>query len=199
MIARNEEPVRLEEDEIDDILYSVRSNDKGELDSFLKATANKYSTTEKAVLLSSIAEHSGNTAIHFAAANGLKDLLSHILQLLALPPGSEFVNKRNQSGNTSLHWASLNGHLDTAKILVEAGADLWVRNFAGNLAVFEAERAGKDDVVAYLLKVGGTEKENEDGTAEGVETSEAAPSEDVQMNDSVDEASRDMAATDLTG
>ncbi|KAF2220774.1 ankyrin repeat-containing domain protein, partial [Elsinoe ampelina] len=175
---RNDEPVKLEEDDIDDLLYSVRTDDKDELNSLLKGLAEKYTTTEQIILQSSIAEHSGNTAIHFAAANGLKDLLHHILQTLNLPPGADFVNRRNLSGNTSLHWSSLNGHLETTKLLIEAGADLWVRNSAGNLAVFEAERAGKDDVVAYLLKVGGTEKESEGETSNDGETMADASAEE---------------------
>lgn len=52
--------------------------------------------------------------------------------------------------------------METVKVLIEAEANLWHRNQAGNLAVFEAERAGKDDVVAFLLKVGGTERENDE-------------------------------------
>lgn len=71
MIARDDSGLRLEEDDIDDILYSVRTDDKEELDSFLKSLADKYSIAEKDVLQSSVAEHSGNTAVHFAAANGL--------------------------------------------------------------------------------------------------------------------------------
>jgi len=59
----------------------------------------------------------------------------------------------------------LNGHIDAVKLLVEAKADLWARNQAGNLAVFEAERAGKEDTVALLLRSGGTESEEIDGQA----------------------------------
>ncbi|TKX18311.1 ankyrin repeat-containing protein 34 [Elsinoe australis] len=198
MIARDDSGLRLEEDDIDDILYSVRTDDKEELDSFLKSLADKYSIAEKDVLQSSVAEHSGNTAVHFAAANGLSALLTHILQILNLHTDSDYINQRNKAGNTALHWSSLNGHLETTKTLVEAGADLWARNFAGNLAVFEAERAGKDDVVAYLLKVGGTEKETE-GQSNGAEASEEVAGEDVQMDDPVEAASEDMAATNLNG
>lgn len=119
------------------------------------------------------------------------------------------MNRRNQSGNTALHWSSLNGHLATTSALVEAGADLWIRNSAGNLAVFEAERAGKDDVVAYLLKVGGTEKEIEGegesesesagtGTGDG-DADQVTQSESVDADESVEGASKDMAAANLNG
>lgn len=55
-----------------------------------------------------------------------------------------FVNHRNYSGNTPLHWAALNTHLACVKALVEAGADIAVKNDAGHDAVFLAERAAWD-------------------------------------------------------
>ena len=82
--------------------------------------------------------------------------------ILETKPPSPLISQRNASGNTPLHWAALNGHLETTKALVTAGADLWLRNEAGNLAVFEAERASKDDVVAFLLQAGGTEQEKQE-------------------------------------
>lgn len=36
---------------------------------------------------------------------------------------------------------------------------MWVKNSAGHLAMFEAERADKGDVVQFLLEVGGKEVE----------------------------------------
>ncbi|PNS21205.1 Ankyrin repeat-containing protein [Sphaceloma murrayae] len=193
MIARNDGQLGLEEDDIDDILYLVRTNDRDELDGLLSTLSQKYTASESAVLQSSVADGSGNTAVHFAAANGLTDLLKHILDILQLSQSSDFVNKRNQSGNTALHWSSLNGHLATTTALVEAGADIWLRNSAGNLAVFEAERAGKDDIVAYLLKVGGTEKETEGEINAGDGAVEAS----MSMDETVEATSEDLAATDL--
>lgn len=51
------------------------------------------------------------------------------------------VNHRNHSGNTPLHWAALNTHLDCVKALVQAGADVSIKNDAGLDAVFLAERS----------------------------------------------------------
>jgi hypothetical protein len=51
------------------------------------------------------------------------------------------INHRNHSGNTPLHWAALNTHLECVKVLVEAGADVSVKNEAGLDPVFLAERA----------------------------------------------------------
>jgi len=165
-------------DEIDDVLYLTRVDERDELLAFINELAQKYSTTSAAVLESSIDPESHNNAIHFCAANGLTALLQALLQVLhdAHQP-SPLINSRNESGNAPLHWAALNGHLETAKLLIAAGADIWARNMAGNLAIFEAERAGKDDVVAYLLEVGGTEKEQADGSA-GTQNDSVGPEQD---------------------
>lgn len=54
---------------------------------------------------------------------------------------ASFINYRNYTGNTPLHWAALNTHLDCVKALVEAGADISLKNDAGHDALFLAERA----------------------------------------------------------
>lgn len=67
------------------------------------------------------------------------------------------INHRNHSGNTPLHWAALNTHLECVKALVEAGADISVKNDAGLDAVFLAERTAWST---------GEVKEDESGEAE---------------------------------
>ncbi|KAJ9629764.1 ankyrin repeat-containing protein [Taxawa tesnikishii (nom. ined.)] len=190
-------PPQLTADEVDDILYLIRANEVEDLAQYLPELTKKYQCEQKDVWEACVDPDSGNTALHFCAANGLtgevftsqqgtslwrpltdhvSDLLNTLLKTLttSLSSPTPLLNRRNASGNTPLHWASLNGHLATAKVLIAAGADMWVRNQAGNLAIFEAERAGKDDVVAYLLEAGGTEKEREEAgpskaTTEGEE------------------------------
>lgn len=76
------------------------------------------------------------------------------------PQAHPFVNQQNAQGNTALHWGALNGHLPIVKQLIEAKADMWIKNTAGHLAMFEAERAEKNEVVQYLLEAGGKEVEN---------------------------------------
>lgn len=85
--------------------------------------------------------------------------------------------------------------METTKTLVSAGADLWVRNQAGNLAVFEAERAEKDDIVAYLLRVGGNGKDGEEAEGEPSDTLEGT--EEVTVSETVDNAADEMATTSL--
>ena len=72
------------------------------------------------------------------------EILTTLLQKLSSLDTAQrtaFVNHRNHSGNTPLHWAALNTHLDCVKALVEAGADVTIKNDAGHDAVFLAERA----------------------------------------------------------
>lgn len=64
------------------------------------------------------------------------------------------LESQNAAGNTPLHWAALNGHLDAVKALVRAGADPSVTNGAGHDVVYEAEVAGREEVVEWLLVEG---------------------------------------------
>lgn len=88
------------------------------------------------------------------------EILTYLLQTLASDGPDQvtaLINHRNNSGNTPLHWAALNTHLDCVKALVEAGADIGIKNDAGHDAVFLAERT------AWSLE---EEKEGEDQVQE---------------------------------
>lgn len=198
----------LNDDDIDCILDSVRANDQEDLNDCLNTISTaQNNVNHKDILLASVSKESGNSVLHYAAGNGLTckiltqisniqltgplltdmtALLTHIFKILESPSSLEFINHYNGAGNTALHWSSLNGHLETTKILVENGADLWIRNRAGNLAVFEAENAGKDDIVAFLLQAGGTEKEKESedhttGQKNGENVNDGGEDEDIIM------------------
>lgn len=87
------------------------------------------------------------------------------------------INLINDAGNTSLHWAALNGHLESVKLLIQAGADVTIINKAGHDAVFEAEINDKGDVVEWLLE-----------TVEELESGVGAPQgvtqdEDMELED----------------
>lgn len=75
------------------------------------------------------------------------EILNILLQKLSTADVSlrtAVINHRNYSGNTALHWAALNTHLECVKALVEAGADIGIKNDAGHDAVFLAERSAWD-------------------------------------------------------
>lgn len=153
--------VQLTFDEIDDLLYFTRANEVQDLQQTITELSQKYSCEAKDVLSAAIDPESGNTVLHFCSANGFTELLQSFLSHNA----SSLVNHGNKEGNTPLHWAAYNGHLPIVKLLVENGAEIWTKNKAGHLAMFEAERADKSEVVQYLLIAGG--KEVEEGGTEG--------------------------------
>ncbi|KAK4501796.1 hypothetical protein PRZ48_007605 [Zasmidium cellare] len=196
-------PPSLTFDEIDDLLYFTRANETQDLQQTIAELAQKYETSPKAVLEAAVDPESGNTVLHYCSANGFADLLPSFLQKLSdaettskangTPKPSPLIDHANKEGNTPLHWAAYNGHLAVVKLLVEAGADMWVKNAAGHLAMFEAERADKNEVVQYLLEAGGKEVEKggvekqpteEDvaGTEEGEASGSAGASEGVSLD-----------------
>lgn len=162
-------PPSLTPDETDDLLYFTRVNEGQDLQQTINELAQKYQCQARDVLEACVDSETGNTVLHYCSANGfdalLQDLLSHLSsgQSSSVADGkavgSLLVNAQNQQGNTPLHWAAYNGHLAVAKLLLAAGADMWIKNAAGHLAMFEAERADKNEVVQYLLEAGGREVE----------------------------------------
>lgn len=111
------------------------------------------------------------------------------------------MNRVNDAGNTPLHWASLNGHAGVVHVLTDNGADVWVKNAAGNLPVFEAERAGKDEVVAVLLLAGGKEVEEQLKRKEGSVSQEEVNEVDAGEGSSngANEAAETLGKTGLDG
>lgn len=180
-------------DEIDDLLYFTRVNEVEDLQATIVELAQKYACPARDVILAGIDPESGNTLLHFCSANGFADLLKGLLQQLGADGltseaglTSRVVNTGNKQGNTPLHWASLNGHLNVVQILVDAGAEFSSRNSAGHLAVFEAERAGKGEVVEFLLEKGGLNLSAEDLAD--------VPNEDPDASNGTHEASGDEDA-----
>lgn len=180
-------------DDIDDLLYLTRVNETAELQQTINDLAQQHNCPARDVILAGVDPESGNTVVHYASANGFTDLLTSFFAQLrdaslefntpqsTAEPRTAFVNRRNEQGNTALHWAAYNGHLEAVKVLLDAGADMWIKNAAGHLAMFEAERAEKSEVVQHLLEVGG------DGVAGDVTETEAAP-EDVVTEHTADVA-----------
>ncbi|KAL9587201.1 MAG: hypothetical protein Q9203_003588 [Teloschistes exilis] len=172
-------------DEIDDLLYLARTNDIQNLRADVDALAKTQNTSPAKIITAIKDPDSGNTLLHYASANGGIDVLRYLLHPLAPAATTEpnvhtgsaattssmglRLDLQNEAGNTPLHWAAMNGHLEVVKLLVESGADLRVQNQAGHDATFEAERGGKEEVVAWLL-----------GQQKGVEDSSGKEEESVE-------------------
>ncbi|KAJ5405999.1 hypothetical protein N7465_007283 [Penicillium sp. CMV-2018d] len=147
--AKPSVPIALSAEAVDDLIYDARAGDLEALNEDIANLARQHSCNESQIVASAIdmADESeggsGSCVLHFPAANGNSEILKTLLQKLSSADAAQrtaFVNHRNNSGNTPLHWAALNAHLECVKALVEAGADLDVKNDAGHDAVFLAER-----------------------------------------------------------
>jgi len=179
-------PIPLTYEVIEVLLGLCRKGDITELQSLLFTLVNESppSVMPLDLLTASKGKESWNNTLHMAAANGHYEVARYLLTLLPRPtptnPNPEkphaFVAQRNSSGNTPLHWAALNGHLEIVKLLIErGGADPKVENNAGHNVLFEAQSAGKEDVVNFLLEtcpeladpVGGVVEEGGEAEAEG--------------------------------
>ncbi|KAJ5573477.1 uncharacterized protein N7459_007904 [Penicillium hispanicum] len=143
-------PVALSFEAIDDLIYDARAGDLEALTADVANLASQHSCPESQIVASAIDMEdeseggTGSCVLHFPAANGNIEILNFLLQKLSAADAAlrtAFVNHRNHSGNTPLHWAALNTHLECVKALVEAGADVAIKNDAGHDAVFLAERA----------------------------------------------------------
>lgn len=199
-------------DDIDDLIYFTRVNEPEDLKSTISALAQKHNCREGDIINAAIDPNSSNSLLHYCSANGLIDLLKGFLDQLGVQrqplPATEssddwkdfnptvasdehLINKQNAQGNTPLQWAAYNGHVDVVKALVSAGANMWIKNAAGHLAMFEAERADKTDVVGFLLLAGGREVERA-GT-------QKAPTEDDVADLKEGEASSSAGAEQLDG
>lgn len=170
MAASTSLPVALSTESIDDLIYDARAGDLEALNADIAALATQHNAPEWQIVASAIdleAESEGGTGscvLHFPSANGnsgkylhyivfnylrqrvltILEILNALLQKLSagdVAQRTAFLNHRNHSGNTALHWAALNTHLECVKALVEAGADVAIKNDAGHDAVFLAERA----------------------------------------------------------
>ncbi|PWN39706.1 hypothetical protein IE81DRAFT_326264 [Ceraceosorus guamensis] len=184
----------LTEDEVDEILYCARIGDIEELRAAIGQSTLTHQTSEASpgqntrlsgkealdVLQRAVTEE-GNSALHYAAANGHMAVVSEIVASAPL----DLILLANTSGNTPVHWAALNGHLHCVQALVdrvenlsptpsipppradgdgsEAGEEernrraaearsTWdTRNKAGRGPMSEAQLAGKEEVVQWLL------------------------------------------------
>jgi len=74
-MSKQKSNVSLDEDTIDDLLYSARVGDKDALEADLATLASQNDSTPSSLLSSAIDETTGNTVIHYACANGHQGLL----------------------------------------------------------------------------------------------------------------------------
>ena len=90
------------------------------------------------------------TIIHLAAQNNQDDVIKAILDLESTPKDF-MVNENDQLDNTPLHLACAAGHLDSVKVLIEAGADSDNKNEDEKTPFHMAAERGHVEVVEFIL------------------------------------------------
>ena len=115
----------------------------------------------------------GETALHCAVARNQEHLVGWLLERGADARKTETIDLRNERGDWHseyfywqgvliasrsapgpLHWAAALGNLAIVRLLIEHGADVKLRNQAGQTALFFAAAGGHPEVVDELLSGG---------------------------------------------
>ena len=96
-----------------------------------------------------VTDNKGQTCLTLAAKLGRTET---VRCLVGLPEVD--VNHRDTANNTALHLAAHENHTDVTQVLIDAGADIDIKNSDGSFSVHVASLAGALDVVKMLLRVG---------------------------------------------
>lgn len=138
------------------------------------------------------ARTTGGMPIHGAAFDG------HIACINLLMEHGADINARTSGGYTPLLSAAAgSAGLETIELLAGYGADIHDRQFGGDNAVMFAARAGKGDVVDYLLESGASIRSRNDGG--WVVIHHAAEGGDTEMIERLLERGADVDAGDGFG
>ena len=86
----------------------------------------------------------GWAAIHYAAASGNVETLNLLLDNAA------YIDSESPNKTTPLMLAIWSGKYDTAKVLIDAGADIQLKNDAGMTAKDFAKEVGRNDLISLF-------------------------------------------------
>ncbi|EQC26664.1 hypothetical protein SDRG_15502 [Saprolegnia diclina VS20] len=131
--------------------HAASTNDTEMVAALLKHGVRPAATNEK-----------GETALHFAAANGHtaivqtllendKSLLGRCDQKDVAVKGHSCINATNQAGESPLFVATANGHIDVVKALVQAKAKTHHLSNDGSTLLHAAAIGGNPRVLEYIL------------------------------------------------
>ena len=96
-----------------------------------------------------VADIQGFTCLIVAAYFGHTETVRY---LVGLP--EVVVNSKHTYGYTAVHVAAGNNHADVVELLIDAGADIEVKNNDGRSPLHVASRRGNFQVVKILVRVG---------------------------------------------
>uniref|UniRef100_A0A0G4GGN5 Uncharacterized protein n=1 Tax=Chromera velia CCMP2878 TaxID=1169474 RepID=A0A0G4GGN5_9ALVE len=112
-------------------------------------------------------DEEGWSALHSAASGGHLQSVAFILhhskerQQKGEKGGVVDLDAQTSSGQTALHMAAGKGHMEVAKSLLEAGAEVDVKDRQQNTALARACAASRQDIAALLIKQGATTRTQE--------------------------------------
>ncbi|KAL6729900.1 hypothetical protein Aduo_000909 [Ancylostoma duodenale] len=87
-------------------------------------------------------DKSGSTALYWACHGGHVEVVKYLLQLPAVT-----ISSQNKLGDTPLHAASWKGHKECVELMINSGANTWIRNRDQKLPIDVA----KDAEIAGLI------------------------------------------------
>ncbi|KAK7074366.1 hypothetical protein SK128_009451 [Halocaridina rubra] len=119
------------------------------LDMYLDAGANIISKDEN-----------GFTPLHVAITAGKGNVLQQFLKCMEKRNLSSILNVTTNTGKTPLHYAAHIGHKELLKMLVDAGADINIKDEDGCTSLHAAVSVEKENFAQSLLKSEESRKEN---------------------------------------
>jgi hypothetical protein len=101
-------------------------------------------------IMMNVKNRRGRTQLHFCAENGFTTSVKRLLSIRNIN-----VNlKDDLNGRTPLHWAAYNGHIEIARLLLQNGADVNVRDDDGWTPLLLAAWNGHVDILHLLVENG---------------------------------------------
>jgi ankyrin repeat protein len=98
-------------------------------------------------------QSNADSAFHLACSQGSLDMVKVIIDNCGLPV-EEVVNAEDSTGQTALHKAAIFNHTETAKFLINLGANMDALDKFGRTALLLAAQGGATDCLRFLLSSG---------------------------------------------
>lgn len=114
----------------------------------MMAALNGYEDIAKALIAKGAdVNKTGWAPLHYAATKGQLAIIKLLLDQ------SAYIDAESPNKSTPLMMAAMYGTFDAVKLLVDAGADVLLKNDLGLTALEFARQANRQDSEAYLLKM----------------------------------------------
>ena len=120
---------------------------RGETPLMLAALRGQEALVIKLVARGAAVNKIGWSALHYAATSGQVRISAFLIGA-----GAD-VNAESPNGTTPLMMAAMYGNSDTVKLLLESGAEAYLRNDQGLSAEDFARKAGREDSVRLIAQV----------------------------------------------